>query len=369
MRAPTGKPRARKRAEPTTTARAPVGGWAIAATLAVAAVMLYTIRYALLPFVFAIAIAFVVDPVVDWVERHGHIRRWMAATCVFVLVAGALAAILYWLAVELVSDATVLMRQGNQTATALLTRLFGPDGVTFFGTTYSPHEILASAGRAAEGLLGARAVVDVAGVGLIACFGMFLLLVLVLYFLISGPRLADGAIWLIPPERRQAVEQLLPRIVPALRRYLVGVLAVVVYTSAVAWIGFGVVFGLPHAPLLAVTVGLLEIIPAIGPVTAAVLAAVAAFQHGAGIAGVVGPIAFIIVLRLSIDNLVGPLVLGQAARVHPVVVIFAFVCGAMLFGAIGLLLAVPVAVTIKTVLRHYYAEPIASDQRDIGKPA
>jgi predicted PurR-regulated permease PerM len=51
-------------------------------------------------------------------------------------------------------------------------------------------------------------------------------------------------------------------------------------------------------------------------------------------------------------------VLGSATRLHPVVVIAGFACGAMLFGVVGLLLAVPVAVCIKITLEHYYAEPI-----------
>lgn len=38
----------------------------------------------------------------------------------------------------------------------------------------------------------------------------------------------------------------------------------------------------------------------------------------------IGLIAFIVALRLSIDQVLGPLVLGQAAYVHPIVVIFAF---------------------------------------------
>jgi len=40
-----------------------------------------------------------------------------------------------------------------------------------------------------------------------------------------------------------------------------------------------------------------------------------------------------------------------------------FVCGAILFGVVGLLLAVPVAVCIKITLEQYYAEPIAGEDR------
>src|SRR5947208_1534132 len=72
---------------------------------------------------------------------------------------------------------------------------------------------------------------------------------------------------------------------------------------------------------------------------------------------------FAIALRLSVDNVVGPIVLGEAARIHPVVVIMSFVCGAILFGVVGLLIAVPVAVCIKATLQQYYAEPIAESLR------
>ncbi len=151
---------------------------------------------------------------------------------------------------------------------------------------------------------------------------------------------------------------MLPQITPLLRRYLLGVLAVVAYTAFVAWIGFGPVFHLSGAVLLAIVVGVLEIIPAVGPASSMVLVGLTAIQQGS-ILDAVLLMAFAILLRLSIDNGVGPFVLGRSVRVHPVVVMFSFVCGAMLFGIIGLLLAVPIASCIKIVLNHYYAEPIA----------
>jgi predicted PurR-regulated permease PerM len=107
----------------------------------------------------------------------------------------------------------------------------------------------------------------------------------------------------------------------------------------------------------------LELIPVVGPLSSATLVGVTAVQQ-VSIWSTVFLMGFAIALRLSIDNLVGPLVLGQAARIHPVIVIISFVCGAMLFGVVGLLLAVPVVVCVKTALEHYYAEPIARSGRD-----
>jgi predicted PurR-regulated permease PerM len=147
-----------------------------------------------------------------------------------------------------------------------------------------------------------------------------------------------------------------------LRRYLIGLAIVVLYTATVGWIGFGAIFHLPHALLLAIAVALLELVPVVGPIASASVVGLVAVRQ-ATIWTAVLLIAFAVGLRLSIDDLVGPLVLGQAIRVYPVVIILSFVCGAMLFGIVGLLLAVPVAVVIKTTLEHYYSEPLRPERR------
>ncbi len=79
-------------------------------------------------------------------------------------------------------------------------------------------------------------------------------------------------------------------------------------------------------------------IPVVGPVTSLVLVGLMAAPQGTFAALFL--IGYALALRLSIDNLVGPL------------------AGAMLLGIIGLLLAVPTAASIKLILQHYYAEPI-----------
>lgn len=147
-----------------------------------------------------------------------------------------------------------------------------------------------------------------------------------------------------------------------LRRYLIGLGLVVTYTAVVGWIGFGPIFHLPHAVLLAIVVGFLELIPVIGPFLSATIVGVIAIQQQ-GIVAAALLFGFAIGLRLSIDNLVGPIVLGEAARIHPVIIIISFVCGAILFGIVGLLIAVPIAVCIKITLQHYYAEPVAHETR------
>jgi predicted PurR-regulated permease PerM len=111
-----------------------------------------------------------------------------------------------------------------------------------------------------------------------------------------------------------------------------------------------------YAPFLALLTGLLEAIPVVGPVAAAVIAGVSALQHATGFGLIVGYAIYLAVLRLSIDQLFGPLALGAAARVHPVLIIFCFLSGGALFGVVGVIMAVPVALVAKVTLATLYDE-------------
>jgi predicted PurR-regulated permease PerM len=346
--------------------RSRVGGWPIAAALAVLAIVLYAVRYALLPFVLAAAVAFLFDPLISRAERLTGLRRWPIATALYLVLLAAFAAVVYSTARTSIPNLSHLIADAPQILHKLVVQALGPQGVTVFGRHYNPDQMVDGLLAALAQLFGVGAATRLAGTGISVVFAVFLTLVLMPYFMISGPYLANSAVWLIPPERRHAVLAVLPRIVPALRRYLAGIACVVGYTILFAWIGFGPVFRLPHPLLLAATVGVLELVPVAGPIASATIVMLIAIQEQR-LLGSVLLMAFAIGLRLSIDNLVGPLVLGKAARVHPVVVIGSFVCGAMLFGIVGLLLAVPVAVCVKISLAHYYAEPVA-DRPSSGPP-
>jgi predicted PurR-regulated permease PerM len=340
--------------------RSAAGGWAISAVLAVLAFLLYEVRIALVPFVFAVAIAFVTDPAIKAVQRRLGSPRWPVATALFLLILVVLGSAAYWLGTTVVNDLAQVVVRAPEIARHFLAETIGSKGIILFGATYTPENIVSALGEWLKEAVALSAVKGAAGLAGAFLFGTVLTVVLMPYFMISAPRLAAGVVWLLPPERRPSVEELLPKIIPVLRRYLIGLCVVVFYTASVAWIGFGLVFHLPHAGLLAIAVGVLELAAVIGPVASATLVGLVAVQQD-GIWAAALLFGFAIALRLSIDNAVGPLVLGEAARLHPVVIIISFVCGAILFGVVGLLLAVPVVVCVKTTLEHYYAEPIASE--------
>ncbi|HLH96792.1 MAG TPA: AI-2E family transporter [Xanthobacteraceae bacterium] len=324
--------------------------------MAVILVFLFFIRGILLPFVFAAALALILTPPVDALHRSTGMRRWIAAVLVYLGVLAIFALLAYWLAGPVIEDLADVIQQLPR----LLRRLIGELLSVFSGLIRQPIDpdaLTKEIMSALSNVFGGAEAMKLAGYGIAAIFGMILMFVLLIYFLISGRRVAAGVLWLVPPEYRTGVARITAKIQPMLWRYFVGLIVVISYTSSVAAIGFVLVFHIPHAPVLSVAVGFLELIPVVGPAVSMGLVCLIAIRQ-VGVLAVAGLAGFAIALRLSIDQIVGPLVLGRAAQLHPVVIIFSFLSGAVLFGIIGLLLAVPVAASIKIVLGVYYAEPV-----------
>lgn len=339
---------------PTKVAK--ISGWPIAAAVAVLCIFLYYVRVVLLPFVIAGALGFLLRPLVTMLGmRMRRAPRWVSALIVYILALACVGSAAYWLAPLIATDFTDLV---DRTPDLLhhMVGLFSTGGrIIVIGKTFDADSVVETLLQAMRSYLLSPAGLAIGSIGIAVIFAGILVLVLLAYFLFSGPGLGARALWIVPPNHRAEVHRLAVKIEPLLRRYFLGLILVVAYTSAMAWLVFTFVFDLPHAALLGITVGVLELVPVLGPATSIALVGLAATQQSSAMA-MAGLVAFAIVLRLSIDQVVGPLVLGRATYLHPAVIIFAFLSGAAFLGILGLVLAVPVAATIKIILSHYYEE-------------
>jgi predicted PurR-regulated permease PerM len=271
---------------------------------------------------------------------------------------GLLAAIAgLWLlgAPPLIREAGRIAGDFDGTMQRLATVLIGTETVSVFGRPMNASEL---AGVAVTGMQNwiARGdtLMNIAAWSFTAIFGFFLTLVLLFYFLIDGKRIGNGLFWLVPPAHRPFADFIWSKIDPVLKRYFVGVLAVVTYAAVAAYIGLGVTLGIHHAVFLALITGILEMIPIVGPASAIAIAGLVAIQQAAGFGTIIAYAIYATLLRLSIDQLIGPLVLGTAARLHPTLVIFCFLAGGVLFGIAGVILAVPAALATRIALAAMY---------------
>jgi predicted PurR-regulated permease PerM len=294
--------------------------------------------------------AYVCAPLVERLRSRTHMPRWLAALTVLagLMTAAGLIAFL---------GLPPLLRQA-QSVTGDLHGAVRNFLQALLGSSVDPERLAElTVGEVQRAMTGTQ-LLSLAGWGAAAAFGFMLVWVLMGYFLIDSPAIAAGLLWLAPPRARPQVEHIWRELDPLLRRYFLGVVGVVSYATAAAYLGLGLILGLHHALVLALLTGVLEIVPVVGPLAAAVIAGLVAVQQAASAWDIWAYVGYAVALRLSIDQLVGPLVLGKAARVHPVVVILGFLVGGALFGMVGMILAVPFALLIKVTLSVLYREAV-----------
>lgn len=184
------------------------------------------------------------------------------------------------------------------------------------------------------GILGAgRAVLS-------GVFQVFTVLVLTLYFLSSLPRVKQAAYAIVPATRRSRVVSLSEEIFRRVGSYAIGQVAIASLNAALSYVMMTIV-GIPYAAVLAVTVGLLGLIPMIGATLGAAVVVIVAFFDEPKKA-LIALIYYLVYQQLE-NYVVAPRVMQRTVSVPGPVTIVAALAGGALLGVLGALLAIPVA--------------------------
>jgi predicted PurR-regulated permease PerM len=126
-----------------------------------------------------------------------------------------------------------------------------------------------------------------------------------------------------------------------------------------------------YALLLSVIAGVLELVPIIGPIIAAIPAVLLAATAGPGV--MVAALVLYTLIQQVENNFLVPKIQGDAVELHPAVVMFAIIVGGSLAGLLGAILALPVTAAVRDVVRYLFRraspdepEALATSLRSIG---
>lgn len=177
-------------------------------------------------------------------------------------------------------------------------------------------------------------------------------LFLAFYMLVEGPKVKTGFLALFPRAQRARVADVLEQIGAKFGGWIRGQLLLGAIIGAAAGIGMTAI-DMPFALLLAIVAGITELIPMIGPILGALPAVfLALFQPMWKLLFVIGWYALI---QQAESNLVVPRVMRASVGLSPLLTIIALIMGAKLLGAVGALLAVPVAAALQVVVSELVA--------------
>ncbi|MCR4324539.1 MAG: AI-2E family transporter [Candidatus Curtissbacteria bacterium] len=153
--------------------------------------------------------------------------------------------------------------------------------------------------------------------------------------------------------QEKKVKDVIAKVEGGLGKWVRGQLTLSIIVGVITYIGLRVL-GIPYALPLALVTGILEIIPIIGPI----IAAVPAILVGLTISPVVGlgvAALFLVVQQLE-NHLIVPMVMSRAVGLQPTVVIIALLIGAKLAGVGGAFLAIPLLVAGRIIFKEFLVE-------------
>jgi predicted PurR-regulated permease PerM len=188
-----------------------------------------------------------------------------------------------------------------------------------------------------------------------AIINVLFLLVVGLYLAASPEPYRRGLVRLVPPRNRPRAEAVLDEIDHSLWNWLVGQFVAMLLVGSLCGLGL-VLLGVPMALSLGVLAAVLNFVPVVGPIVAAVPAILVGFTQGATTA------LYVALLYLAVQQIesyaIMPMVQRWAVALPPVLTLAAIIAFGVLFGVWGVIFATPLLVAVMVVVRMLYVEDV-----------
>ena len=346
--------------------------WHMPVILALIAFAIWLLSPMLSPFVAALMLAWLGNPLVCRLERAGRSRNTavlLVFSLTFAVIAVALLVILPLLwnqLFTLIQDLPRLVVWFKQTALPWLAERLGQDAAQLLDpskTEDAIREHWQEIGSFATLLLGYAGRSSLAILGLAS--NLVLLPILSFYFLRDWPALIRRIRDVLPRPYEPKIVQVALESNAVLGGFLRGQMLGMVILGAIYAIGLWLT-GLNSGLLIGFVAGLVAFVPFLGAAVG-VIAAVVASLIQYGDASHLLWIALVFTVGQLIESYVlTPKLVGDRIGLHPVAVIFAIMAGGQLFGFIGVLLALPTAAVVNVLFKHMHLRYLKS--RIYGQP-
>jgi predicted PurR-regulated permease PerM len=302
------------------------------------ALALWKLRVLIALLFLAFIVAAAMRPSVEALQTRYHIPRGAGILAHYAALAGLLG-LLLWLvvprAIDQIQRATSSDRLESQAR----------------DTTGVKHDLLVGLQNRLEDLPSGAALVDPALELTLTAFeifvGFFFVLAAAGYWIFERDRAVDLVASLVPRPRRRVLRDTWTLIDLKLGAYVRGqallILLVATTLSTIFW-----AIGLPFWLLIGAFAGVVEIVPVVGPLVAGALAVGVGLTESLTVALAAG--VAVLVVRLLEDYLVIPRVLGDAVGLSPLLVLTSVTGVALLFGEFSVLLAIPIAAVLATLV-------------------
>lgn len=321
---------------------------AVAAAVGVVIWLVMQFSLIVIPLFIAVLLAALLGPYSGWLSRRLKFPRWLAVLTAMLTLVGVVTG-LVWLVVAQVRAGWEDVRdRGLERWDELLVWLdslgFSADEITGYIDSILGELDLSTNGPLVSGAL------SVGGTAIEILTGSVLVLFALIFLLLDGRGIWRFVVRLFPSRARSAVDGA----GQAGWLTLTSFAKVQIFVASVDAVGIGLIaffLGVPLALPIAVAVFLASFVPFVGAIVSGALAVLVALAYnGPGIA--LAMLAGVLVVQQVEGNILQPLVMGPAVRVHPLAVVLAVTAGGLLAGIPGTLFAVPIIAFLNVVVRY-----------------
>jgi predicted PurR-regulated permease PerM len=181
--------------------------------------------------------------------------------------------------------------------------------------------------------------------------GTVTVFVLAYLMVLEGPKVVEGSMNVFESTRAQRIRRVGADCAKSVTGYISGNLLISVICGSLTYVVLLIV-GVPFAGLIALFVGIADLVPLVGATIGGIVAVAAGFIHSVP-AGITVLVFFVLYQQLE-NHLLQPLVFSRTVKLNPLTVIVAILIAAELAGILGALLAIPVASMIQVILRDVW---------------
>jgi predicted PurR-regulated permease PerM len=301
--------------------------------------------------VISVFFAVALHPAVNWVQRRAAFgRRWLATLLVFLLAFVLIAGVVTLFVVPLIREGSQVVadfpkivedaRSGRGPVGGLIER--------FNLLEYAENN--ADRFREYASGLGAPTLALVRGAAT-SVAGIVTIFVLAYLMVLEAPKIVDGFLALFDDRRAERIRRVGHDCAKTITGYITGNLLISIICGTLTYVVLKIM-GVPYAGLIALFVGLADLIPLVGATLGALIASIAAFVESTT-AGIVVIIFFVLYQQLE-NHLLQPLIFARTVKVNPLTVLIAILVAVELAGILGALLAIPVAGIIQIIARDIW---------------
>ncbi len=323
--------------------------------------IVYVFRDLLPPFAIALVMAYLLKPVVDFVERRTKLPRTLTVILVFIVILLLFSIIPVTIVPYAVDQVRRLNVNLQELTDSLISFLSQP--ITILDRSFSLQDLVGDVQTAMQDLLQPFATRTIALLLNVASSLLWIVSILIISFYLvkDADRLRAFLDRWAPPGYTAELRQLREEINRVWKAFFRGQVLLGVVIGLAVWISM-IIVGLPNAGLMGLLAGLLEVVPTFGPVLATIPALLIAFIMGSTHLPIsnfwfsVLVLAIYVVIQQTENAYLVPRIMGRRLLLHPVIVFIGMLAGGFLFGALGVVLAAPIIGTMRVVLSYIWAK-------------